>query len=96
MIKIESNFFKKQANVHPSIVHFEKEEDGWHYVDEMYLSSEERAQDEINKFIQRSVEQPSLIESAGPNVFVVSNSMFKVKNSNQKFSVLNGKVEVHV
>ncbi len=96
MIKIESNFFKRQANVHPSIVHFEKEEDGWHYVDEMYLSSDKNIQDEINKFIQISAEQPALIEAVGPNIFVVNNNMFKIKNSNQKFNVLNGKVAVHV
>jgi hypothetical protein len=96
MIKIESNYFKKQANVQMSIVHFEQDADGWHYVDESYVDPSRNEEDQINSFIENSISKSMNLKEAGQNIFVSDQDMFKLKNSNKKFTIKNGKVTVHV
>jgi hypothetical protein len=96
MLKIESNYFKKQANVQMSIVHFEQDADGWHYVDEFYIDTSDNEEEQINSFIQNSVGKNLNLNEVGQNIFVSDQDMFKLKNSSKKFTVKNGRVTAHV
>lgn len=95
MIKIESNSFIKQSAISLSVVHFEKDDDGWHYVDEFYINSNQNQDQQINNFIINSVETAANLHEVGPNIFASDMDMFKIKNSQKRFSINNGKVVAH-
>lgn len=96
MIKIESNSFTKQSAINLSVVHFEKDDDDWHYVDELYINSDQNQEQQINDFISSSTEMVTNLKEVGPNVFGSDVDMFKIKNSQKRFSINNGKVVSHV
>jgi len=95
MIKIESNYFTKKSAINISVVHFEKDDNEWNYIDELYIHSDKNQEQQINDFIRNSGKIVSNLTEVEPNVFASDTDMFKIKNSKKRFLINNGKVVGH-